>query len=146
MRFTALSAEEIQESKLVVEGQYHGEVMEAEDTVSKAGNEMIKLVLRIYDQKDKAHFIKDYLMEAMQFKLLHFCESTNLSEQYKSGLLAASHCIGKKVVIDVIVETDDSGKYLPKNSIKDYVVVKDGVQPVGAKSSNDFQDDLDIPF
>lgn len=142
MRFTAMTAKEIQESKLLPKGQYLAEVIDAEDAVGKnSGKEQIKLSLRIYDSQDRTYFVTDYLLEAMQFKLLHFCEAAGIKEQYEIGSLSAMHCLGKKVPVDIDVKTDSFGT---KNTVKDYVTKKENDLPLEAKK-DEFIDDS-IPF
>lgn len=145
MRFTPQTADEIISSTLLQDGKYPFEVVDAKDKTSKSGNEMIELQLRIYDQQDKAHFIYDYLLESMKFKLLHFCEAAFLSDKYASGLLVAADCIGKKGYAEVFIQEDKNKQYAPKNSIKDYIT-SDNIAPVKTEGQGaEFFDDA-LPF
>lgn len=122
--------------QLLEKGDYDFEVLNAEDAVSKKGNPMIKLTLKIYDKNGNGRQMYDYLLEALAFKLKHFCEATGLDDKYKAGKLEASDCLAKsgKVMIDV----ESSDAYPPRNSVKDYVKIK-------VNKDNNFIDN-DIPF
>lgn len=125
MKFTPLTEEEIASSGLMEDGLYKFTVLEAEDMVSKTGNDMIKLTLRVQDADGMMHKVFDYLLEKMKFKLRHFCEYTGLLDKYDSGNLTAADCIGKSGVCEIIVQAGqekyDGGKYPDKNAVKDYI-------------------------
>ena len=154
MRFKPKTEQQIMDERLAPEGNYGFVVEKAEDTRSKSGNDMIKLELRVY-RKDNSYFhVFDYLLEAMMFKLKHFCDATELSHKYEDGTLQARDCIGKRGYVKIIVQEDKTGQYEPKNAVKDYVTDKDNskaavnsAKPKGeeAPDTSDF-DDSDIPF
>ena len=135
MRFTPLSEEEIKESNLFEPGIYNFEVLEALDKISKSGNEMIELKIKIWDNNGKEKIIYDYLLEMMKFKLKHFSECVSLEDKYNDGGINANDCIGKSGELDLIIYVDKKGRYADKNAVKDYIVNKD---------KNDISDD--IPF
>lgn len=95
------------------------EVVESKHAVSKKGNEMIALKLRVFSQSRES-FVFDYLMESMGFKLLHFCEATNKTSQYASGNLRAEDCERATGKCVVSIEPA-SGNYAAKNVISDYI-------------------------
>lgn len=117
MKITPKSQEEIDLEGLLEKGVYDFEVIKSEDKVSKKGNEMIHVRLKVF-HNNGFQFVDDYLMEAMSYKLRHFCETTNLLDKYESGELTADDCAGSsgKVKIDI----EPSGEFPAKNVAKDY--------------------------
>lgn len=145
MRLVPKSDEELAVMGLVPEGQYQFEVINAEDTQSKSGNDMIKLQIKIWDGEGLSHTVFDYLLEAMPKKLKHFAKHLGLITKYESGELLADDCIGKCGTLDLTIQEDKLGKYPPRNSVADYVEKKDFINhgsPV--KESDLFNDEL--PF
>lgn len=155
MRFQPKTEAQLVEGRLIPdETECDFEVMSSTHAVSKKGNEMIALKLRVFHQDREAH-VYDYLMETMGFKLLHFCEAANLTEKYKSGELRASDCENAtgKAVIGI---EDSSGTYKPKNVVIDYighretakVVIKPEVVPSVVKTvtATVITTDDDVPF
>lgn len=133
MRFSPKTADQVQAEQQSAfgvwpAGTYDFEIMEAEDTTSKAGNEMITLNVTIFDDKGKSRRIYDYLLEAMMYKLLHACEACGLLNQYHAGELHASHFIGQSGKCVVTVRPAKDG-YPEKNAIGDYVVPVKKVEP-----------------
>lgn len=126
MKFTPRTESEVTEKGLLPKGEYAFEAIAAENAKSKKGNEMIKVKLAIFpnDPSAKPRFLYEYLMEAMEFKLRHFCSATGLLPKYEAGCLDASDCEGKKGYCKIAIETDSSGFYPPKNVIKDFLATK----------------------
>lgn len=147
MKFTPKSEAQLIEENLIPEGTYDYEVIQAEERQSKAGNDMIQLTLKIFDQNGKERRVYDYLLEAMQFKLIHFCESAGLTDIYETGQLTSAHCEGRSGKAIVKIEPARNGGQA-KNGIQDYVVDEDATPslPVPHLAPKvDFADD-DIPF
>jgi hypothetical protein len=154
MKFTPKTNEEIESMGLIDPGMYKFSVLEAEDQISKTGNEMIKLTLRVQDAHGIMHNIFDYLLEKgkpMAFKLRHFCEHTGLLAKYEAGELTAADCLDKTGVCEVIVQPGqdkyDGSKYPDKNAIKDYLQNKSSISkdPLPETTGHPAFDD-DIPF
>lgn len=145
MKLIPMSDEQLAVMNLVSDGQYQFEVTNAEDTQSKAGNDMIKLVLNVWDAEGKQHTIYDYLLESMPKKLKHFARHLGLIAKYESGELLAEDCIGKCGTLDLVIQEDKSGKYPPRNSVVNYVEKKDFVNHGSPVTEGDLFDD-DIPF
>ncbi len=124
MRFNAKSDQELAVMNLIPEGQYQFEVVIAEDTQSKSGNDMIKLKLNVWDSEGRQHTVYDYLLEAMPKKLKHFAKHAGLIVKYESGELLADDCIGKCGTLELIIQEDKTGKYQPRNSVVDYLESK----------------------
>ncbi len=148
MRFTPKTEEEIQSMNLIDPGIYQYEVAAAKEKMSKSGNEMIELSLRIWDKNGQEKMVFDYLLEAMQFKLLHFTETTGLAENYKAGNLRADDCVGRAGNVEIIVQKGQvnpmGGMYPDKNAVKDYLENK--ILSAKKDDSPPFVDDDTIPF
>lgn len=147
MRFTPKTEEELEMEGVLPKGIYPFSVLKAEHAVSKkSGADMIKLSLRLYGDGRDA-FATDYLMEAMAFKLAHFCEQTGLSDRYNSGELEADDCENREGWVRVDVKKDDYGT---KNEVKDYVSKPEtsAAQTRPAPKSRPLVDDDDdmVPF
>ncbi len=119
MKFEPKSEKQIIEENLTPEGEYDFEVVHAEEKQSSKGNEMIELSLKVF-VGEKTRLISDYLLEAMAFKLIHFCEATGLSDRYEAGILSAFDCIGSTGKLELVIQPG-KGTYGPKNSVKDYI-------------------------
>ena len=123
MRFTPKSEKQIQEERfpVVKPGKYHFEVTDAKDEVSKKGNEMIVLRLKIFDQNlNPVCYVNDYLMENMAHKLRHAAYVCGLGNSYESGELHSNLFIGKTGTVDLVIQKDKTGQYADKNSVQDY--------------------------
>ncbi len=122
MNFTPKTEKEIQESNLIPDkSRCEFEVISAEDKQSAKGNDMIVLSLSIYQNGERKSNIFDYLLEAMAFKLRHFCQVTGLIEKYEDGELTADDCIGKMGGCLIGIQKHKTGAYPDKNVIKDYI-------------------------
>src|ERR1017187_740955 len=97
------------------EGIYIGEIISAEESTSKKGNDQWVLKIAI----DEAE-ITDYIpMSAkMAWKMLHLCNALGIAYD---GKAAAWECQGKTVRIDVGVQ-EAEGNYPAKNVVNDYLV------------------------
>lgn len=144
MKFAPKSENEIKSMLLMQPGQYKYTVASATNAISKSGNEMIKLVLSIWDEMGLEHHIYDYLLEQMPMKLRHFCESSGLIDRYELGALDAENCVGKSGMLEIEIQQGtqkaDGGMYPDKNAVKDYLCVA---------KSNQFDESMfddNIPF
>jgi Protein of unknown function (DUF669) len=151
LAFEPFTEEEIRELNLLPDGIYDFSVKRSDEKLSKAGNQMLELILEVYDQKGKVHTIWDYIVptSAMMYKLKHLCDSVGLSDKYKTGLLDYEDLQGKsgkaKIVIKKGNVNPNGGLYPDKNSVEDYVMTDKGALKYTPKN-NDFEDDKDIPF
>lgn len=150
MRFTPKTKEELEFENLLSKGEYDFEVSKAEDKVSKNGNEMIKVNLKVF-HGNGFQFVTDYLMEAMAFKLRHFFETVGMIEAYNAGQIQSADLIGAagKVQIDI----EPAGEYPAKNVVKDYgskakkTAEKESAKPAFIKEAQEeVNDDGEIPF
>jgi len=152
MQFTPKTEKEIIEANLWPEGEYSFQIARAIDSVSKNGNEMIKLTLNVYNNEGRSQIIYDYLMEVMEFKLRHCAEACGLIKKYETGKLDAIDFEGKTGTVKIAIQKDKSGQYPDKNAVKDYVV-ESKLTTAQEKHTKDkgnayVSDDLDdeIPF
>lgn len=145
MRFTPKTEKEIQEMNLISPGIYDFEVISASDKMSKTGNEMIELKIKIWDINNQERIIFDYLLEAMSFKLRHFAEATGLLQKYESGMLLAKDCLGKSGKVEIIIQKDKNGQYGDKNAVKDYISLSETSHAEPIKKDDSFLND-EIPF
>lgn len=145
MKLTPMSDEQLAVMNLIPEGQHQFEVINAEDTQSKSGNDMIKLTLTVWDAEGKQHTVFDYLLEAMPKKLKHFAKHCGLIVKYESGELLADDCIGKCGLLELSIQEDKTGKYQPRNSVVDYLESKGFVNHDKSVTESDLFNDS-IPF
>jgi len=101
----ALVKEDEERNTLWPKGEYDFQVKNYEDAVSKTGNDMIHLLLKVFHPEGGSQTIHDYLMPQMMHKLRHACEAIG--------------GVGK-VMLKVDKAKPNSG-YRDKNSVDDYV-------------------------
>jgi hypothetical protein len=151
MKFAAKTEEQIKTDRLIPDGIYPFEVLEAKDGVSKKGNDMIVLSLIVFMEDGTPRNLTDFLMEAMAYKLLHFCRETGLGALYEQGNLMPDDCHGKSGYVKIKSQIrKDTGEM--QNSVADYVP-KPGndpaprrAGPTDAQLENKSEPDSDIPF
>jgi hypothetical protein len=150
MKFAPKTEEEIASELIMPAGTYDFEVVEAEEKLSKGGNDMIVVELKVFNKDGGFRKVTDYLLEKLAYKLRHFCCTTGLIQSYNAGSLSAAKCIGRggKVIIQVEPErkSDDGSKTYPaKNSVKDYLDEEPKFEDdLDMRSPRD--EDIDIPF
>jgi len=120
MKFEPKSQEQIERENLLPEGTYDFEVLDAVDTTSKKGNEMIKVNLGLYQGDAMTWKVFDYLLPSMPAKLRHFCDTTGLLSKYEAGTLGAVDCKGRAGKVKIVIKPAE-GKYGPQNQVDDYV-------------------------
>jgi len=108
------------EQILLPAGEYDFTVTKATDKTSGNGNEMIEMKLDIHIPEGGKAKVYDYLLEAMHYKLKHFCEATNLVPQYETGSLTAALCTGRTGRCIIVIKADKNGTYADRNEVKDY--------------------------
>ncbi len=155
MTFKPKTDEEIKsertKSALLPDGIYDYEVVEAVDTTSKAGNEMIKLKLKVFAGEYSARTIFEYLMEANAAKLKQFCDSHGLQKAYESGDVRAGHFMDLAGKAKIVTEKGKNG-YGDDNKVFAYIVPggplgKAAAKPVAAAVAAKYTvDSDDIPF
>lgn len=145
MKVTPKSENEIKSANLLPAGVYDAEIGTAEDKVSAAGNEMIKLDVTVFDKGGKQYFIYDYLLDAMAFKVRHAADACGLLDKYESGQLLADDFIGKSCQVKIKVDISKDVKYPDKNAIVDYIVAEKPVKKMTKKETEDSISDS-VPF
>ena len=128
MRFEPKSEKDIAEGGLLPLGNYDFEVQEAEEKVSKTGNDMIELKMRVYDNEGQGRTIFDYLVstDGGAYKIRHFAYAVGLGESYERGELQASNLHGCTGKAKVFIKKDKSGQYPDRNAIADYLPPANG--------------------
>ena len=141
MKFAPKTEAELETMSLLEPGIYPFQVTCASNEVSKSGNEMLKLTVMIWGKDGSIHYIYDYLLEAMSYKLRHFCESAGLMDKYELGELYPTDCMNAQGNLELIIQEgktrEDGSRYPSRNSIKDYIKKEN--------KSDTFKDD-DIEF
>lgn len=146
MRFTPKSEEEVIKGGLLAKGNYQFEVRQAVEKKSKAGNQMMELVLCLWDKEGREYSIYDYLMDNVAYKVRHFCYATGLQDKYEAGTLHDIDCVGKSGECKIFVREDKSGQYPPRNAVADYLApLEQKKQYPNANPETGFTDD-EIPF
>lgn len=136
MKFEPKTEEEVQIAGLLEPGTYAAEVVKAEAKVSKSGNDMIALTLRVFDGKGEKRLVYDWLLDKVEYKLRHFSASAGLLDRYQDGELSPGECEGKSVSVVLSIQPA-KGEYSAKNNVKDYVVNAD---------PKPMEKDDDLPF
>lgn len=142
MKFNPKTENEIKAANLLPAGIYDAEIGTAEDKTSAAGNEMIKLDVTVFDKGGGKHFIFDYLLEAMAYKLRHASEACGLLDKYAKGTLEADDFINKTCKVKLKIDISKDAKYSDKNVIVDYIVNE---KPQEKKSLDNALNDS-VPF
>lgn len=151
-----MSKEQLDEQKkrdrekfLLPDGVYDFEVVAAENTTSKKGNDMIALELRVFKNDGGAIKVRDWLVDVdnwmCQHKIRCFAETTGLEE------VTAEYAIGQSG--KCFLSSEDSQAYGPQNVISDYYTgseedeerVKKTEIPKIVPKSVSYEDD-ELPF
>jgi len=94
-------------------------VVATTDCVSKKGNEMIKLVLKIYNDRAEERVIIDHLMPQIEAKLWAAAHTCNLMELYNMGQLHAFDFLGKRGELQLGIVS--KGEYAGRNEVVNYI-------------------------
>jgi hypothetical protein len=127
------------------------EVTEAEDAVSRAGNEMIALKLKVWRPNGSTMILRDWLVSTQQGKVLAFAKATGTRDAYDAGEFDARDLTGKCGKLKVGVE-DAQGDFPARNKVASYIAAdkteprQERQAPRGghAQATNPLDDD--IPF
>lgn len=125
MRFTPKTDKEIEEERLLPEGEYSFEVTQAVQYRSKAGNDMMKVMMKVFKPDGKHILITDYLGEMMLYKLKHFFDATGLQELYEAGEVHTND-LGEYEDLhgatgELKLGIQKSDDYPDRNNVKDYI-------------------------
>jgi hypothetical protein len=135
MRFDPLKDDEkvVKKYEPLPAGDYDFVILDAAETTSKAGNDMLKVKLDIKDEH-----IYDYLLTtgSTAWKLKAFCRAMNLLDKYQSGSLNAGDLIGRKGRVELGIEDAKEG-YDARNRVKKYIPHDGGPHVEPAMSEED---------
>lgn len=119
MRFTPLSDQEAdaQESGLWPEGEYSYEIQDAEETLSAAGNESIKLTVRLSNDFGEHTMVWNYLTNTPKaaWRIKQFAASCGMLSQYESGMLVAPEIINRRGMCKIGIQKSEG--YRDKNVV-----------------------------
>ena len=103
-------------------GEYECEIVAAVETVSNAGNDMIKLVLCVYGKEGEQVRVYDYIVSpSTLYKLKSICRCCGIEFD---GILDEQLLVGRRMNVLTKVEperTVDGKTYSERNSIVKYV-------------------------
>ena len=151
MKFNSMTKEQIQELNLMQPGIYNFQVTDALDQKSKNGNDIIKLILKVWDNDGRERVIFDYLVDvaAFHYKLRNFAETSGMLDKYDHGNIDADDCKNKLGKLKIIIQKDKTGQYPDKNAVADYIMAK-GIVIKPAEPETDssipVEFDDDVPF
>lgn len=124
MKFTPVSEEKPapQSAGVWENGIYDYEVRDAEETISSAGNEMIKLVVCILNKAGDQKILYEYLVgtEKAAWKVREFAASCGLLRQYETGSLMAAEIVGRTGMCEVGTRAAE-GRYEAKNTVRSWI-------------------------
>lgn len=112
--------------RILPDGEYDFEVLKAEPQTSQAGNEMLKLMVRVFDGNGNKIQLFDYLVasDKAAWKIAQFCKATGMESKLDAdGELLADDVKGRTGVCRVVVDDDD--QWGTRNQIGGYVVDTD---------------------
>lgn len=119
MQVTPKTEEQVQPLVLPA-GEYDAFTRTAKDKVSKSDNEMIELMLSVWDGQGNETMVFDYLLDAMPLKLRHFCIAAGIEEAYQAGELTAELCQEHNVRVKLKID-EGSGAWPRSNKVVDYL-------------------------
>lgn len=132
MKFAPKTEKEIAEMNLWQPGEYGFEIIEEAtlgsnhyqtcDKISQSQNEMIQLVVKVYNPEGHYRIVIDYLLEKMAEKLRNAAICCGLADKYEAGNFSASDFVGKSGMLKLKIDRDKTGQYSDKNAIANYVV------------------------
>lgn len=145
MKVTPISEKEAAEAGLRQRGIYDFEVLEADDQISSAMNEMIKLNVKLFDKEGNSFRLFDYLVSSkgMAYKVRHYASATGQLPQYENGDLRAEDQVGKTGQCQVGIQAAKNG-FPAKNVVSDYVPIVPGAPLIASMSDAEMDDE--IPF
>jgi len=88
MQFTPVSEEDLDKMNPTFEyGKCDFQIKEAKTAVSKAGNDMLVLDLKLWDKNGASRYAKSWLVftDKMMWKVKNFCASIEKPEWYEKG-------------------------------------------------------------
>lgn len=108
------------DNKLIPDGEYEAHVLEAEEMKSKAGNDMIKLTIKVWAHGDAFHLFDYVVNPSSLWKLKRLAGAVGMMDRFESGAFEPRDLIGKNCLAFVKTKKDESGKYPDQNVIMKY--------------------------
>lgn len=131
MNFTPKTDKEIAADALWSAGNYRFEILdramlgnreiETGDTVSKNGDDMILLVVKVFNGDGRGRVVPDYLVARSPKKLRQAAIACGLLAEYDAGSIDGEAFIGKTGMLKLTVEKDKTGQYPDKNAVAAYL-------------------------
>lgn len=131
-------------------GKANFEIVGAEDAVSKSGNEMIKLSVKVWDKDGNSGVLFDYLPCNVAFKIRSLCLAIGKPDWYAPDFdLQAQMLVGQCGDCGLAIEKSQDPQYPDRIKIKAYYEADEGAAKIdkstkAVSSTADFDDD--IPF
>lgn len=147
MKVAPKTEKEIVELNLLPKGWYPFTIAKAEEKLSKKGNEMIEVNLKVY-RDNGFSFVRDWLMDTDlgAGKLRHCAETCGVLKDYESGELDADSLIEKEGYVKIGVQKGQNG-YADQNNILDYSKTKPEEKgKTGDALDPDLDGESEIPF
>jgi hypothetical protein len=131
MNFVPKTDKEIAADRLLPAGNYPFEILpratlgtreiETGDTVSKSGDDMILLVVKVFNGEGRGRVVLDYLTARTAKKLRGAAIACGLLAEYDAGSISGEAFIGKTGMLKLSVEKDKTGRYADKNAVAAYL-------------------------
>jgi hypothetical protein len=123
MEYQPRREDELRSAMCLTPGDYDFEVVSAMEKVSKSGNDMIEMQLRVFCEDGSTRLIRDWLVPGSDLgdlKLNRFAHATGLEDLYFEGGLSGLACVGASGKVRLTIQADP--KYGDQSRVKDYVV------------------------
>jgi hypothetical protein len=126
------------------------------ETISKAGNEMLKVTMKITDSERNSVTINDYIVSSFVNKIKRFLDSVGLSSTFKNGEINADNLIllDGKCIIKYSEREEVKDEYgaiflsYPKPIIKEYLAknnnLEENLNAENNQQSTQFYESYDI--
>lgn len=129
-------------TNLLPDGEYHAQVAVAEEKKSNAGNDMIKLRVRVFGD-GRTPLVDDYIVNpSTLYKLKKLCMAGGIGAKFEAGEINAADLVDLEFTAVIKTQVDKTGQFEDKNIITGYKPVT-GTK---AKSREPGSDDDDIRF
>ena len=143
MKFKPQTEEEASAStrKVLPAGIYDAEVLLAEETRSKAGNDMLKLKLGVFRPNGGQDWVYDYITDT-SYRLGQLMSACGLSEQYQNGEVHPDEIEGKSFKVTLKIDPA-RGDFSERNSVGRYGT-STPKPPAPSPASTEADDDFDF--
>ena len=133
---------------LIPDGEYDAEIVSAEETKSKKGNDMWKLAVKVWTGGGGPRVIFDYIVNpGTIYKLKQLASALGKRDLFDSGDMGTQEVTGESVRVSIKTETDKTGQFEDKNVVARYLPQSAGVtHSQNGTASKGGVDDEEIPF